>query len=114
MKYKFNNEGFIRLVHLLLIGLLLLILIPLTQPYYRYFMLLWHTNNSIKLNAGNMTTMRKEIMAYAKEKKVPLLDRNLIISTEDTTVKVKLYWTDSIDYYGYYQKPLKFVINDEY
>ena len=114
MKYKLDNQGYIKMAHLLLIVLLLLILIPFAQPFNRYYALLWNTNKIIKMNSGNLPTIRKEIMSYTVRKKIPLIEKNLTLSREKRKVKVKIYWTDVIDYFGYYQKPLTFVINDEF
>ena len=114
MKYILSKQGFTRRVYLLLIVLLLLIAVPFARPYYRYYSLMWHTNNTIKMNAGNTTTIRKEIMSYATAKRIPLLNKNLIVSTEGRKVKVKLYWTDAVDHFGYHQKPVTFIINDEF
>jgi len=114
MKYKLGNQGFIRRVYLLLIVLFLLIVIPVAQPYHKYYILLWHTNNMIKSSPGNSKFIRKEILAYAEEQRIPLLKKNLTVSREKTKVKVKIYWIDAIDYFDYYQKPLTFVINEEF
>ena len=114
MKYISGNQGFTRRVYLLLIVLLLLIAVPLALPYYRYYGLVWHTNNTIKMNAGNPKVIRKDIMSYAMRKKIPLLNKNLAVSREGRKVKVEIYWTDAVDHFGYHQKPVTFVINDEF
>ena len=114
MKYKLGNQGFIRIGQLLWISLFLLVVIPFTQPYNRYYSLLWHANIVIKANVGNPTKMREEIISYANKKNIPLYGKNLTFSRENKKLKVKIYWTDKIDYYGYFQKPLTFIINDEY
>ena len=114
MKYKLGNKGFIKMVHLLLIVLISLIVIPFAQPFIRYYSLSWHTDFMIKANPGNPMIIRKEIMSYAEKKRIPLLGKNLTVSRERRKVKVQIYWTDAIDYFGYYQKPLAFIINDEY
>ena len=114
MRYKLGNEGFTRRVYLLLIVLLLLIAIPFAPPYYHYYGLLWHTNNTIKLYAGNQSVIRKEIMSYATRKGIQLISENLTVSREGTKVKVNIYWVDVVDHFGYHQKPLTFVIHDEF
>ncbi len=111
-----------RMMTLLLIVLFFLILIPFVQPYIRYFALLTHTNFMIKAKEGNPTLIKKEIKSYAEKKKIPLLEENLTVFLtgkkklfkDRKNVKVKIYWTDAIDYFGYYQVPLTFVINDEF
>jgi hypothetical protein len=114
MKYILGNQGFTRRVYLLLIVLLLLIAVPFASPYYRYYALVWHTNNTIKLNAGNHTLIRKKIMSYAMRNKIPLSNKNLSVSRDGRKVKVRIYWTDSVDHFGYHQKPVTFIINDEF
>ena len=109
-----GNQGITRRVYLLLIVLLLLITVPFAPPYYRYYGLLWHTDNVIKMNAGNHEIIRKEIQSYAMRKKIPLRNENLIVSREGRKVKVKIYWTDAVDHFGYHQKPVTFIINDEF
>ncbi len=114
MKYKLGNQGFLKMSHLLLIVLFSLIVIPLAQPFIRYYSLSWHTDFMIKANPGNPAIIRKEIISYAEKKRIPLLERNLTVFREKKKVKVEIYWTDAIDYFGYYQKPLTFTIIDEY
>lgn len=114
MKYISGQQGFTRRVYLLLIVLLLLIAVPFASPYYRYYALMWHTNNTIKMNAGNHKIIRKEIMSYAIRKKIPLLNKNLTVSREGAKVKVEIFWTDAVDHFGYHQKPVTFIINDKF
>ena len=114
MKYKLDNRGFTRRVYLLLIVLILLIAIPFFPPYYHYYGLLWHTNNTLKFNAGDTSAIRKEIMSYATEKGIPLLGKNLTVYREKNNVIVKIYWIDEVDHFGYHKKPVTFVINDEF
>jgi hypothetical protein len=53
-------------------------------------------------------------MSYAMRKKIPLLSENLTVSKEGRKVKVKIYWTDAVDHFGYHQKPVTFIIKDEF
>ena len=114
MKYRLTSQGYIKIGQLLLIALLLLVTIPLAKPYVRYYALLWHTNIVVKANVGNSRVMRNDILSYSKKKNIPLLGRDLTFTKEGKRVKVQLSWIDKVDYFGFYQTPLKFVINDEY
>ncbi len=121
MKCKLGNQGYTRMTTPLLIVLFVLILIPFVEPYIRYFGLLTHTNSVIKANEGKPTIIKNEIKSYAEKKKIPLLEENLTVYRgkktvlkERKTVKVNIYWSDEIDYFGYYQIPVNFVINETY
>lgn len=112
MRYGLNNHGFAKIVHLILIVLFLLLLIPGIKPYYYYFALSWYADNTLKMNAGNATVIRENIMNYAVKKGIPLAKDNLRVYREQSKVKVKISWSDEINLYGYYRKPLTFVIDD--
>jgi hypothetical protein len=113
MKDKLGNKGFVRRFHLILISLFLLIGIPYAKPYYRYYALLWHTGDTMKIET-NSKNIKEKIMEYAKSKKVPLMKENLTVDIDKMTVKVKAHWNDKVDYFGYYQKKLTFSIDEEF
>ncbi len=114
MKDTLGNEGFSRIVQITMIVLVLLIAVPFVHPYQRYIVLQWEMNSIMSMNAGKPAAIRKEIMSYAAENRIPLLDKNLVISKVKKRTTVQIHWIDEIDHYGYHKRPLSFTINDKY
>ena len=112
MKYGLNNNGSGKIFYLILTFLFLLLVITCGRPYYRYYAFSWFTDSTLKINAGNEGVIRQKIKDYAVKKGIPLKNESLSVYRYNAKVKVKISWSDEIDLYGYYKKPLTFVIDD--
>jgi hypothetical protein len=59
--------------------------------------------------------IKSEIMKDAEELHVPLDEENLsVVVTPTKIVKVRATWSETVDFWGYYQKQLDFVMETEY
>lgn len=84
------------------------------KPYYRYNTLASHTRDFLKTDIGSIETIRKNIMKDAGELNVPLDEKNLDVSLSDKTIKIRATWEETVDFWGYYQKKLDFVMEEEF
>lgn len=114
MRQKIGNRGFVKgvlaLCVLVAIGF---VGVSLGKPYYRYYLLSSHTRDFLRTD-NNAETIRKNIMADAAELKVPLAEKVLEVGINDKTIKVKATWSETVDFWGYYQKKFDFVMEEEY
>ena len=88
--------------------------ISFSKPYYRYYTLGSHTRDFLKSDTGDVNAIRKNIMDNAAELKVPLDENGLEVAIVNKMVKVKATWSETVDFWGYYQKKIDFVMEEEY
>jgi len=88
--------------------------ISFAKPYYRYYTLSSHTDDFLKTDIGNVEAIRKNVMKDAEELKVPLDEKNLEVVVVEKIIKVKAAWSETVDFWGYYQKKIDFVMEEEY
>ena len=88
--------------------------ISFAKPYYRYYTLGSHTRDFLKSDIGTIDSIRKNIMDNAEELKVPLDEEDLDVAIVNKMVKVKATWSETVDFWGYYQKKIDFVMEEEY
>lgn len=118
MNYSQKNQGLVKGV------LILLLLVAVAaagflygKPYYRYMTLRSQTKNILMLETGNLQSIKMEIMQTAKDLNVPLKAHNLKVSKSPVNkkvVKVNAQWSETVDFWGYYQKQLDFTMSVEY
>ena len=84
------------------------------KPYYRYYRLGSDTRDFLKSDVGNTDIIKKNIMDNAAELKVPLDEENLEVVEVQKVIKVKATWSETVDFWGYYQKKFDFVMEEEY
>ena len=112
MKYRLDNQGFIKGVFTVsLIGLMIFIIISFAMPYYRHNILTSYSTSIVEADLGNIQKIRERVMASASEMKVPLNEENLIVESYDGKIALQASWTEVVDFWGYYQKKLYFNIN---
>ena len=115
MKYQIGNRGSIKVVLLLFVLVAVaFVVISFAGPYYRYYTLGSHTRDFLKTEVGVVELIRKNIMANAEELKVPLKESDLDVTIVQKVVRVKATWSETVDFWGYYQKELDFVMEEEY
>ncbi len=117
MKELIGRQGFIRGI----LGLAVLILIAYIgitfgKPYYRYYSLGSHTRDLLKLEVRDVISLKKNIMKEADNLKIPLNENNLDVNIDikKDLVSVKAYWTETVDFWGIYQREFEFVMEEEY
>ena len=84
------------------------------KPYYRYHTLSSHTDDFLKTDIGDTEAIRKNVMKDAEELKVPLDEKDLEVNVVNKVIKVKATWSETVDFWGYYQKKIDFVMEEEY
>ncbi len=115
MMKKIGNRGFVKgVLSLFILVAVVFAGISFAKPYYRSFTLASHTRDFLKTDVGNIDAIRKNIMDNAAELKVPLEEKNLDVKIVENFVKVKATWSETVDFWGYYQKKLDFVMEEEY
>lgn len=115
MKKRIGERGLIRGIFLILVLVaVIFLLISYGTPYYRYYVLGSHTRDILKAEIGRIDVIRTKIMDEAKELNVPLDEENLEVVLDKKIIKVNASWTDTVDFWGYYQTKIGFSINEEY
>jgi hypothetical protein len=117
MRRDLGEKGFIKtLLGLALLVGLIFLGVTFATPYYRYYQLGSHTRDFLKTDIGEVNLIRKHIIEDAAELGVPLKDKDISVSVDNArkSVKVRATWTDTVDLYGYYQRSIDFVMEEEF
>ncbi len=117
MKRGLGNRGFVKLIFilLLLVGIAF-VGISFGKPYFRYNTLRSHTKDILLSDLNSVELIKKNIMEDAAKLNIPLEEENLQVVLIPTSkiIKVKATWSEVVDFWGYYQKQLDFVMETEY
>lgn len=115
MRRSLGEKGFVKFfLSLFIIVAVIFVGISFAKPYYRYYTLGSHTRDSLKIEIGNLGEIRKRVLVDAAELNIPLEPSDLSVTTVEKVVKVKAAWTDTVDLWGYYEKKIDFVMEEEY
>jgi hypothetical protein len=115
MMKKIGNRGFVKgFLALCILGAVVFAGISFGKPYYRFYMLGSHTRDFLKTEIGDINAIRKNVMDDAAELNVPLDEQDLEVFVDKKVVKVKASWSETVDFWGYYQKNIDFVMEEEY
>jgi hypothetical protein len=115
MKYRIGEKGFVKgLFIVLIIVACAFVAISFGKPHYRYLMLGSHTRDILKSELGNVETIKKQTLENAKELGIPLDEKNLEVFLDKKIIRVKATWSETVDFWGYYQKKFDFAMNEEY
>jgi hypothetical protein len=115
MKERIGEKGLIKGIFIILVLVAAaFLLISYGKPYYRYYVLGSHTRDILKSEIGNLNTIRTKIMEEAKELNIPLDEDNLEVVLDKKIIRVNASWTDTVDFWGYYETKIDFSINEEY
>ena len=114
MNKGIGEKGLIKGIFIVLVLVAVVFLsISFGTPYYRYYVLGSHTRDILQLEIGNVDTIKTKIMAEAQELNVPLDEENLEVVRDLKIVKVNASWTDTVDFWGYYQTKMNFSMYEE-
>jgi hypothetical protein len=114
MKERIGEKGLVKGIFIILVLVAAVFLImSYGMPYYRYFVLGSHTQEILRLEIGDVDTIKTKIMAEAQELNVPLDEENLEVVRDLKIVKVNASWTDTVDFWGYYQTKMNFSMYEE-
>lgn len=115
MKNQIGNSGFVKgILSLFILVAIVFVGMSFGKPYYRYYSLSSHTRDFLRTDTYNAETIRKNIMADAAELNVPLDEQDLEVGINKKNIKVKATWSETVDFWGYYQKKFDFVMEEEY
>ena len=117
MRRDLGEKGFVKtLLGLALLVGLIFVGVTFATPYYRYYQFGSHTRDFLKTDIGEVNLIRKHMIEDAAELGVPLNDKDLSVSVDKfkKIVRVKASWTDTVDLFGYYQKSIDFVMEEEF
>ena len=99
---------------LIILAAVVFVGISFSKPYYRYYTLGSHTRDFLKTDTGDIEAIKKNVMKDAAELKVPLDEKDLEVVVVEKMIKVKATWSETVDFWGYYQKQFDFVMEEEY
>jgi Tfp pilus assembly major pilin PilA len=116
MKFRMGKEGSIKSFFWMAVFIaIIFVAISFGKPYYRFNTLRSHTKDTLMADLGGADIIKKKIMEDAAELKVPLDEENLeVVVTPTKITKVKATWSETVDFWGYYQKKLDFIMETEY
>jgi hypothetical protein len=117
MRYGIGREGFIKgFLSILIVVALIFVGISFGKPYYRYNTLRSRTKDFLYTDPRQLETIKAHVLADAAELHIPLSADNVEVSLNDATKvkKVKATWSETVDFWGYYQKTLDFAMTVEY
>ena len=115
MKHRIGDKGFVKgLFIVLIIVACAFVAISFGKPYYRSLMLGSHTRDILKSEIGNIESIKKQTLENAKELGIPLDEKNLEVVLDKKIIRVKATWSETVDFWGYYQKKFDFALNEEY
>jgi len=114
MMKKIGNRGFVKgVLSLCILVAIIFIGISFGKPYYRFYALGSHTRDFLKTDVGDIDAIKKNVMKDAAELNVPLDEADLEVVSLNKIIKVKATWSETVDFWGYYQKQLDFVMEEE-
>lgn len=117
MRDGIGRQGFVKLfIIFLLVAAIAFVGISFGKPYYRYNTLRSQTKDILAMELGNnVPEIKKRILAEAAELNVPLDEENLDVTYNASKItKVRASWSEVVDFWGYYQKKIDFVMETEY
>jgi len=114
MKYIIGEKGLIKGLFIVLIIVACgFVAISFGKPHYRYLMLGSHTRDTLRIELGNVDIIKQKTLENAKELGVPLDEKNLEVVLDKNIIRVKATWSETVDFWGYYQKKFDFALNEE-
>ena len=113
-----NEKGFIRGFFLLVLFVGLCVVgVFFAKPFIHYNTLRSHTKDILMMEIGNTDEIKSKIMADAAELHIPLQESNLSVThqgPQGKVIRVNAKWSETVDFWGYYQKRLDFEINEDF
>src|SRR5512139_789109 len=117
MKGRIGRQGSITTWLLLfMFGAIVFVGISFGRPYIRYNTLRSHTKDILSSEIGVLPVIKEKILAEAAELKVPLKEENLEVTkgSLNKIITVKATWSETVNFWDYYQKRLDFDMEVEY
>ncbi len=118
MKSIGGKRGFISITTILLFLVIVAaayVGISFARPYIRYNTLRMHTTDILESELKSLPAIKQEVLKDAAELKIPLSEENVEVTVSPMKViKVKATWSETVNFWDYYQKQLDFVMEVDY
>jgi len=89
--------------------------ISFAKPYIRYNTLRSHTTDILQMELKSLPAIKEQVLKDAAELKVPLSEENIEVTVSSMKViKVRATWSETVNFWDYYQKQLDFVMEVDY
>jgi hypothetical protein len=111
MKKRLGEQGSATAIIYLLIFIALVYTgIQFGTPFYHYHAFRSQAEGYLKIDTIDPKIVRSKIIGVAKEYNVPLPERNLTVTRDESTntFSLKANWSETVDLFGYYQKKYDF------
>jgi hypothetical protein len=109
-----NEKGFIKFI---LVSTILVFCvyagIQFGIPYYKYSAFRSDVKELARISLGDTQKTRKQIFERAQELKLPLQEKEILVTRTEKAVRVKTSWEETVDLLGLYQKTLAFSVDVE-
>jgi hypothetical protein len=89
--------------------------IAFARPYIRYNTLRSHTTDILQMELKSLPAIKEQVLADAAELKIPLSEEKVEVTMSPMkVVKVRAAWSETVNFWDYYQKQLDFVMEVDY
>ena len=109
-----NEKGFIKFIFVTIILVFCAYLgIKFGIPYYKHSAFQSDVKELARISLGDTNKTKAQLFERARELKLPLEEKDIMVTRTEKTVRVKTSWEDTVDVLGFYQKTLKFSVDVE-
>ncbi|MFH1025075.1 MAG: hypothetical protein V1764_00155 [Nitrospirota bacterium] len=109
-----NEKGFIKFIFVTIILVFCAYLgIKFGIPYYKHSAFQSDVKELARISLGDTNKTKAQLFERARELKLPLEEKDIMVTRTEKTVRVKTSWEDTVDVLGFYQKTLKFSVDIE-
>ncbi len=109
-----NERGYIKSV--LSIALLIFIVyagLQFGMPYYRHSAFKTDAKELARISIGDPEKTRVQIFERAQELKLPLEEKDIVVTKSTRGTRVQASWSETVDILGIYQKTFDFTVDVE-
>ncbi len=118
MKGLAGRRGFISITTILLFLILIAaayVGISFGRPYIRYNTLRSHTVDILEMDVKLPADIKAQVLKDAAELKIPLSEEDIEVTISPMKViKVTAKWSETVNFWDYYQKKLDFNMEVDY
>jgi hypothetical protein len=109
-----NEKGYIKFIFVTIILVFCAYVgVKFGIPYYKHSAFKSDVQELARISLGDTDKTRAQIFERARELKIPLEEKAIMVTRTDNSVRVKTAWEDTVDVLGFYQKTLKFSVDVE-
>ncbi|MBM4140280.1 MAG: hypothetical protein FJ242_02130 [Nitrospira sp.] len=83
------------------------------MPYYRYTAFKSDVKEIAKVSIEGEEKTKGQIFQRAQELKIPIEEKDLVVTRTDKILQIKASWSETVDLFGIYQKTLNFTVNTQ-